>query len=340
MKKEKPPVLGKVLRKDLKAIIIGVSRYKYLTDKDGIENANIPNASNDAHALDNFLRFNWHMPAGDILFLPEEMSCVEAVEKITGFLAGLEPKDHLLFYYSGHGVVGDHIVKDANGTVKAGGGKAYITFNDTRVNEENGKLIAENVLPLSHLNQLFQECKAEIKLRFFDCCHCGESFVNLKNAPAQPVTRALKQSPVTTRPTARGLSTLVEKLYSEPKGMSPEQLNEEYAKELDAVWRRHSLLTGIMHPNMCKEILEVEKGWVTICACGLDERAYLTRDWLARRRGLFSYYLVKGLGKYTSNEDETFYIEDLKLYIYDNVLKANERQHVQYQCSLSGNLIL
>ncbi len=303
--------LSATLKQNLKAIIIGVTNYP------NPNRNNLHGTGNDAQCLADFLKNEWKVPEENIHLLKETVHYQDALHTIEEICTTMESHEHLLFFYAGHGIIGDGAIK----------GKTYLTFSDISFKYIDGNPNIENVIPLKYLNDLFLKCKAKIKVRIFDCCHSGEGFSSLEDY--------FKKASQVEVPSARGLS-------------DPLQDGRELevsSRDLNAADMEEKGLSTELY----NDLMTNQTGWVTFCSCNVNETS---EEWVYedgdRIRGLFSYYFIKGLqNKSFRQDDGPFYIEDLKMYVYRSMLddyykKPYHRkpQHMQYQCSLSGNLLL
>lgn len=312
-------IMCRNLKQGLKAIIIGTSDYKYIRPK-------LPGVANDIKCLADFLIYGWNIKEEDIVYL-SDVTCAEALEAIENVCENMKPEEHLLFYFAGHCTLGE------------GDGKCYLAFYDTDLNpKENAPdknrteedYYIKNVISLNYLNKLFLKCQAGIKIRVFDCCHSGESFSSLEEY--------FNKDKEKDEATSRGFG-----FFSKREAEAAEAEAENTAAEM--------LTENAMSAPIYNELMQNQKGWVTFCSCNIEETSQEARMGKNRqRRGLFSYFFTKGLMEALNDKDEPFYIEDLKVYTYQNLLEYYYEnpmydedgslmyQHMQYQCSLSGNL--
>ncbi len=298
------------LKDNLYAIIIGVTEY------DNHKTSNILGAVNDARSLYYFLVYEWGVEPTHIICFPEN---IEHLEKNKGrvlykdvknaidtMCSSLTEENHLLFFFSGHGLLGE------------GKGKSYLSFTDS-IMDEHGKV--GSVLSLHYLNNAMLRCRAKVKVRFFDCCNSGESFGSLED-------------------------------YLRPQKFSEDQLPEEAAVlPYDRDKKRNPLA---LSEDFYQKLMMNQKGWITFCACNINEESESgIYGGETEQRGLFSYYLLKCLQD-MARQEAPCYIEDLKVCLYRALLDDYENkpliykpilgyewrtpQHMQYQCSISGNL--
>ncbi len=291
------------LKDNLYAIIIGVEKYL------DTEFVNIPAAANDARCLYDFLVNKWNLDAKHIICPSRDNNGKvlydEAKKAIDTMKNKLHEEDKLLFFFSGHGIIGD------------GKGLSYMTFTDSQKNDK-GEM--DNVISLYYLNKAMMKCKAQIKVRLFDCCHSGESFSDLED-------------------------------YLRPDAI-PEHLYPEAVESADIPLSKE--LSPAMKEEFYKDIMKNKASWATFCSCNIDEVSEAAKyKGNNEQRSLFSNYLVKYLEK-TSALKTPCYIEDMKIYIYREMLEDYRKkkwlfslsggihhrkpQHMVYQCSLSGNL--
>ncbi len=313
---------GTYLPDHLKAILISVSEYPNLPNHD------LLGPDSDANTLAYFLYSNWKVSEKNILQLRSNVTYSTAKKQLEDFFNSMEEQDHLLFYYRGHGLVGNGI------------GKSYMSFSDSAFVTSDGKRQLKNVLSFHYLNRLMLNCKASIKLRIFDCCHSGERLNNL-----DPYLRP---------------NIYVEGVNSDIVQM-PEFPEIDF-KEHDT----HPNSIRVMNKDLFQEIMLNQSGWVTFCACNVDEIAweltYPGNEFCGTSpygEGLFSKFFMESMYHFQRHpENGPYYIEDLKTEInkmmQNYIEKYNKEkqgaasddadgpkklvQHMQYQCSLSGNL--
>ncbi|MBQ0000048.1 MAG: caspase family protein [Clostridiales bacterium] len=316
------------LKKNLKAIVIGVHYYRFFS-----QDSQLAGAENDAREVRKFLLNEWQIPDENIVF-PGKYGSVdyaEAEDAIIKTLDGMKEDENLLLYYAGHCEMGQNSQK----------GLCFLTFSDTKMNTKTEEL--HNVLALNVLNEKLRECKAKVKVRVFDCCHSGERFSDLSDYLAQK-----QDVKVGGLVGARALTPA-----------APE--------ESAGVPNGPSFTSRSLEEGMYKEMMRNEKGWVTFTGCNINETSNeVNRNhhrYPYNYRGIFTYCFLEGLSGAAKRDDGPLYIEDLKLYTYDAVLREvdywnevyrreyyEERldlrygpyepmvQHMQYQCSISGNI--
>lgn len=310
------------LKENLTAIIIGISEYPGSGDEND-HSKDLPGAQNDALILADFLITKWEIPERQIHLLTGNVTQKEVSACIRTVCNSLQGKDNLLFYFSGHCSLGKG----------KGKGKSYMIFSNTHTSDG---INYSNVLSLYFINQTLLKCKARIKLRIFDCCHSGENFNSLEEY-FHPDESAEFFG------TSRGLLDFFKK-------------KKKDTSETNSVSFKEEPQPFVMTEELRNELIQNQKGWVTFCSCDLNETSEEFGTSRENMRGLFSTYLIKGLqGDAIRSEDGILYIEDLKLYIYQSMLddyyrmpyfltekghQPRKPQHMQYQCSLSGNLIV
>lgn len=156
------PEIYTELKKGLKAIIIGVEKYTHYPVR-----CYLPGAKGDALRIAEFLQKDWGMKPEDVHVFTgdEENGAVDyqkTLDEIRRICADEVSSDNnLLFYFAGHGT-------EINGD-------SYLLMSDyaSHLNPKE----RENKIKMQILNDIVKECQAKIKIRIFDCCHCGETIV-------------------------------------------------------------------------------------------------------------------------------------------------------------------
>ncbi len=155
------------LGKELHAIIIGINEYQM---EGGLHD--LAYAENDAVELANFLNEKWNVSRDNIHLFVENTTCDYLASAIKVICESLDERDHLLFYFSGHGMELH--------------GHSYLVTTDAGCTPDGGWY---NLLPLGWLNQVIKHCKASVKVRMFDACQCGEKFTKgVKSSLSDTVT--------------------------------------------------------------------------------------------------------------------------------------------------------
>lgn len=251
--------LSKSVCTNLYAVIIGINEY----DLGGGRN-NLRFAAEDSKAFLSFIKTNWHIPDKNIREYSSRANYVDIMKGIKDICSVLSEKDNFLFFFSGHG--------------KEIAGHSYLAVTDTSFNTDGS---INNAISLNKLNTIIKKCKANLKIRFFDACQCGESF----------------------------------------------------SKELVSEFK--------MSKVMKKEFLESGKGWITFCSCDIDE---YSREIPKLKHGAFTYCLIEGLKGAARRGVGKMYIEDLKIYVCENVpvlvSDSSNPQNPQYQCEVEGNILI
>lgn len=269
----KAPDVYSRLRTGLKAIVIGVERYKYYS-----KSSYLPGARGDALRVAEFLKSNWKMDDKDIhLFIGGSdglVNCQETLDEIKRICKEEVGKNNnLLFYYAGHGAEID--------------GSSYLLLSDFA---GHIKEMADNKIKMTDLNAIMKECQAAVTVRVFDCCHSGESIIR------------------------------------------------------DGLTERE--IEPVMTNRMLEDFMGKGNGWITFCACNIDESAYDVNE-----RGIFTDALLSGLKGEARRSDGKMYIEDLKIHICNvvpvrakaSVSRHSEydgEQHPQYKCEIDGNILV
>ena len=251
--------LSKSICKNLYAIIIGINEYEL-----GAGRNNLRFAAADSKAFSSFLKSNWNISDGNILEYSSKANYEDIMQGIKDTCSALSEKDNLLFFFSGHG-------KEVNG-------HSYLAVSNTGFNA-NGSIY--NAISLDEINTIIKGCNANLKIRFFDACQCGESF----------------------------------------------------SKELTSDSR--------MTDRMKKQFLETGNGWITFCSCDINE---YSRELSRLNHGVFTYCILEGLKGAARRGTGKMHIEDLKIYVCENVPKLVnnplEPQNPQYQCEVEGNILI
>lgn len=248
----------KSLCNGLNAIVIGINEYFY----GGAEN--LKYAAADAEAFSDFIRNKWNISQKNILEYIGKAIYIDIMEGIRRMCASLTEEDNIVFFFSGHGI-----------EIK---GHSYLVVTDTEF-DDDGNII--NAVSLEELNCIIRNCKANLKIRLFDACQCGESF---------------------------------------SKG----------------------IVSGIKMTRKMKEnILASGNGWITFCSCDIDE---YSREINKLKHGVFTYCLLEGLKGKARRGRGKMHIEDLKIYICNNVPQIvndlTNPQNPQYQCEIEGNILI
>ena len=251
--------LSKRMCKNLHAIIIGINEYDL-----GAGSNNLRFAAEDSKAISLFLKLVWNISEANILEFSSKANYADLMQSIKDMCSRLSEKDNLLFFFSGHG--------------KEVAGHSYLAVTDTGF-DSSGSIY--NAISLDELNTIIRGCKANLKLRFFDACQCGESF------------------------------------------------SKEFTSD-------HK-----MTETMKKQFLESGNGWITFCSCDINE---YSRELPRLHHGAFTYCVLEGLKGAARRGSEKMYIEDLKIYVCENVPKLVnnplEPQNPQYQCEVECNILI
>jgi len=144
----------KNLRFGLHAIVIGINIYEFQGGR-----KNLRFAANDAKEMVDFLEQRWHIPSENICAFMGKAYCGDIMRGIRSMCDSLTENDNLLFFFSGHG-------KEVKGS-------SYLCVTDTNFDENKDIYSA---IKLEELNEIIRNCKANLTVRFFDACQCGESF--------------------------------------------------------------------------------------------------------------------------------------------------------------------
>lgn len=326
-------MIAKNLRENLRAVIIGVQEYPLIKIRDRygyLRPANLSGSIPDALALQQLLLDDWNLSERHVTTLCGNVKRADALKCIESMLKSLKEEDNFLFFYAGHGILGK------------GDGKSYLTFSDSKFELDDN---LQNVIEIKYLNKMFLKCKAGVKVRIFDCCHSGEGFNDLREYFKQEKEPRLEKNTEE--------ESIVKMLGNRKFFWGNTEMPEESMQKTFMSQERISNIEirSSMNEKILGELMESQKGWITFCACNLDEKA---QECLAEGtvHGLFTNHFIKGIRTRTGlSKEEPFYIEDLKHYVYDHVLtdsremarkypKDYDEQHMQYQCSLSGLLTL
>lgn len=150
--------------KELHAIIIGINEYEM---DNGERDLKCPR--NDAIALARFLYDEWNVSTSNIHLFVEHTTGDYLRAAIETICESMTENDNLLFYFSGHGMEMD--------------GHSYLVTTDAAFLPKIG---AVNFISLSWLNKIIKKCKANVKVRIFDACQCGERFGKVIKAGQEP----------------------------------------------------------------------------------------------------------------------------------------------------------
>ncbi len=249
----------KRLSANLYAIVIGINEYNL-----GAGANDLMFAANDAKEIVSFLNSEWQVPDYNIVEFVSKGKYCEIISEIKNLCESIGENDNLLFFFSGHGLEYQ--------------GHSYLVVTDTDIDLQNN---ITNAISLEELNEIIKNCKANLKIRFFDACHCGESF----------------------------------------------------SKDVSII----SKMTDVMK----KQLLGSGNGWITFCSCDIDECSIEMKK---LQHGVFTYCLLNGLNG-RARRGSNMYIEDLKIYVCDEVPKVlknivSEPQNPQYQCEIEGNIVI
>lgn len=296
---------GVTLKKGLKAIIIGIRKYNSGRGKN-----DLPGAERDALSIANFLNLKWGLDKKDIHTFLGNVPYQETIDEIEKICSELTAQDNLLFYFAGHGeVVDEH---------------SYLMMTDVKVSTVPGEPKLTNAIPLERLNELMKESKARVKVRIFDACHCGERF-------SRDLESAL-ESDLDVFDEAK----IEELLQNEEWEECPVSRDLEWYEAVN-----EDELFGPASERMMKDMMAWSTDWITFCSCNIHEYSY---DLPSLGHGIFTYFLLKGLGGAAKRGDGRVYIEDLKVYICKMVPKVmaqmGRSQHPQYQCEIQGNVFV
>jgi uncharacterized caspase-like protein len=130
------------------ALIIGNDRY------DDPKLAQLKTPAADSQALARILG-DASIGSFDEVMPLINQSETKARRAISQFLAGKEPDDLVLLYFSGHGVLDDR-------------GRLYLALKDTLVS-----LLKATSIPSSFIADEMDSCRSKRQILVLDCCHSG-----------------------------------------------------------------------------------------------------------------------------------------------------------------------
>lgn len=94
----------------------------------------------------------------------------------------------------------------------------------------------------------------------------------------------------------------------------------------------------LMTPKFRCDMFGSGNGWITITSCNINEASY---ESTGMQNGIFTHFLIEGIKGNARRGNEKMQIEDVKIYISDNVpRKTNYKQNPQYQCEIEGNIFI
>jgi hypothetical protein len=140
---------------------------------------NLAFSVSDARRLKETLMTRAGLPAGNILELTDaaaqKPTRANLLRAVPGFLKKPGPDDHVIVFYSGHGVFHK--------------GQTYLVPGDA-----TQKNLAETAVPIQEVTRALKDCKAKTKFLILDCCHGGGAKFAVRpvSAPAEDVAHALK----------------------------------------------------------------------------------------------------------------------------------------------------
>lgn len=87
-----------------------------------------------------------------------------------------------------------------------------------------------------------------------------------------------------------------------------------------------------MTPKIKSDMFGSGNGWITITSCNVEESSFEMPQF---KNGVFTYCLIDGLKGKALRGHGKMHIEDLKIYISDNVPKNTScEQNPQYHCEI------
>lgn len=139
---------------NLCAIVIGINEYSLDAGRN-----NLRFAATDSKALSSFFKSDWGVPDENIKEYHSRAYYADIMQGISDMCSTLSATDNFLFFFSGHGIEVD--------------GHSYLVVTDTEF-DACGNIY--NAISLDELNTIIKNCNANLKIRMFDACQCGESF--------------------------------------------------------------------------------------------------------------------------------------------------------------------
>lgn len=146
--------VSKRVCKNLYAVVVGINEY-YM----GAGRKDLHFAAADSKALSLFLKSDWSVSDNNIKEYHVRACYADIMQGINEMCSTLSSSDNFLFFFSGHGVEVD--------------GHSYLAVTDTGF-DACGNIC--NAISLDDLNRIIKNCNANLKIRLFDACQCGESF--------------------------------------------------------------------------------------------------------------------------------------------------------------------
>lgn len=153
-----------------KALIIGVSRYEYPESfSPSIHNLNLPGVNNDIARMTVFAS-QLGFEKRNIITLSNETASEQNIKRTLTehFIAGIEPDDRVLIYFSGHGSV----VWDEDGDESDGKDEVLLTY-DAHFIEKFGRYQLTGRIIDDEMVALLEKIPSQRLLFLIDACHSG-----------------------------------------------------------------------------------------------------------------------------------------------------------------------
>lgn len=93
-----------------------------------------------------------------------------------------------------------------------------------------------------------------------------------------------------------------------------------------------------MTPKLKSDMFGSGIGWITFTSCNITESSYEDPQF---QNGTFTHFLIEGMRGKAKRGQGKMHIEDLKIYVFDNVPKNTYyKQNPQYHCEIEGNVFI